>query len=243
MPHFPFKYSDPTPEIWGAVHFPQMDVKTSEARDAFIADLRTGYFPGYFWGSNPSPIFEVAGASRKNRPELFEIHRRQEHGSIAGELLKLVFAIAGTDETRASWNAAIDLLRSEVDFSVTTIRSSKERFASVAHFWCAWSLRGRHFHNDPALSYTAEDDLSVFICEAMTVLNWATNFVLCNSDGMPRAKAKSLLRKDLDFWTPDPRWNPIRPGPRWPRFGGVSAPTLTEKQQLFLGTLPVNVGD
>ncbi|MDR3527395.1 MAG: hypothetical protein P4L57_08940 [Rhizomicrobium sp.] len=229
MPYFEFKYGDPVPEIWAAMHFPEAGEETAQKRAAYTAYIRAHYFPDYFGLSQPEPVYEVLKASLQNRPEKSELTNRRWQGATAGEVLKMVFAVAHDAPSRASWTRAVSLMATHLKESESTIWTAKRRFAPVLHLWAAWSLRGSQFYRDEAKDYSYADDLSMFLCEAMALLQWAHQSVLKADSGQTRQKAKPLIARSDPVWTPPPSWAPPTPRPNWPRDGRLQQATLPKE--------------
>ena len=142
---------------------------------------------------------------------------------IAGEHLKVIFAVAQDDPKFASWSKATRIVGQQIQKSRTYLYDVRGRFSSVIHLWAAWTLRDQKNHADLSRDYSALDDVYVFIAEAMALLQWGTSFKL------DRDKAEPVLNRDkIDFWVPPPSWDPPVPKPGWPRDGRVQAVHLPD---------------
>ena len=214
--------------------FPDNEAK----RRAHIANIWQNIYPIYEkTAAGPQvprsvllSVMEAAAAVRIERSELAD---RWCKGLIAGELLKVLFAIAQTEPKRASWKAATRLVRHATMKSEAYLYEARRQFLSVIHLWAALILRGKFCHADAYLGYDAADDLHVFIAEAMALLQWGTQFTLDREKATP-----TLDRGRVDFWIPPPGWIPPTPAPGWPRDGRVPAVMLEPHWVRRIGSEP-----
>jgi hypothetical protein len=215
MPYLNLARGEPWAETWGVMLFPDDEA----ARRRFIAMLWSGFYPKYEECGLGEPLprsvlFSVmkAAATMVIAPD--EIADRRYKGLVAGEQLKVVFALAQTEPKRASWTAATRLVERQTKKSRAYLYNARSTFLPVIHLWAAFILRDQRCHADGARGYREIDDLYMFISEAMALLQWSTNFRL------PRKKAEPTMnRQTVDFWTAPPEWSPPVPRPEWPRDG------------------------
>ena len=218
MPILNLAAVEPFSETWSAMIFP----RDSGKRRAYVARVRRGFYPrAYDGGLRPLSEEELVGWMKDENAtpvDCGEIDDRRKKGLLAGDLLKVLFAIAADDPKRATWNTAARLLEHVTGASRALIYQARRDFLPAIHLWAAWQLRDRQIHSDASAAYSAADDVEVFLAEAMAMLQWATTF------SPERAKARTVLRRDeCDFWTPPPQWNPPIAAANWPRDGRLGA--------------------
>jgi hypothetical protein len=233
LPYLNLNRGEPWAETLGVMLFPDDEGK----RRAYIASLWAGFYPIYEETNAGEPLprsvlLSVMKASAAVPIEQAELKARRYEGMIAGELFKVLAAIAGSDPRRASWNAASRLVEWGSGQSRALLYQARSRFSSVIHLWAAFILRDQRCHADAARGFTARDDLNVFIAEAMALLQWGTSFRL------DRKQAEPVLGRQGDFWIPPPDWEPPTAQPGWPRDGSVAAMTLSPTWLRRIGGKP-----
>ena len=204
MPYLNLTGGEPWAETWGVMLFPDDEAK----RRAFIAGLWLGFCPIYerAGAGEPMPrsvLISVMEAAAATAVEREEISDRRYKGLAAGDLLKVLLAIAQTEPKLASWNAAARLLQWQTRKSRAYLYETRRVFLPVIHLWAAYILRDQRLHADESREYRAIDDVQIFIAEAMALLQWGTRFKLGRKKAEP-----TLNRQKVDFWTPPPDWSP-----------------------------------
>ena len=225
MPYLNLARGEPWAETWGVMHFPDNEAE----RQTFIARLWSGFYPIYerMEAAEPIPrsvLVSVMEAAVAIPLQCNAVADRRHKGLIAGEQLKVLFAIAQTEPKSASWNTAARLVEWKTGISRSYLYEARSEFQSVVHLWAAFILRDRRFYGDVSRDYSAIDDLHTFIAEAMALLQWGMHFKL------PRKKAAPSLHHQIaEFWTPPPDWSPPMPRPNWPRDGRLQGFSLEKE--------------
>jgi hypothetical protein len=225
MPYLNLTSGEPWAETWGVMHFPDDETK----RRGYIARLWAGFYPEYEAAGVGEPLprpvlLSVMKGAAAASIEISEVKHCRKQALFAGEWLKVLMAVAETHPQHASWNMTERLVERHAKTTRSALYEARRKFFPVIHLWTAFMLRDQRWHDDPSCSYTALDDLNVFITEAMALLQWGTSFKL------RRAKAEPVLnRNKVDFWIPPPSWIPPVARPEWPRDGRVRAFQLPKK--------------
>jgi hypothetical protein len=235
MPYLNLVSGELWAETWGVMHFPDDEKK----RRGYIARLWAGFYPEYEAAGVGEPLprpvlLSVMKEAAAAPVETSEVRRRRKQALLAGEWLKVLIAVAETHPQHASWRMTERLVERQAKATRSGLYEARRKFFPVIHLWTAFILRGQRWHDNPSCSYTALDDLNVFITEAMAVLQRGTSFKL------RRAKAEPVLnRNKVDFWTPPPNWTPPIARPEWPRDGRVRTFCLPEKWAARVGKAPL----
>jgi len=153
-----------------------------------------------------------------------DINRRLLGGLAAGELLKAVYALAGTAPALASLENAIRLYEISAGRSPgcrTTLLAAKRQFESVAHLWCAWVIRDGNFGSSPKAQYDGWDDFQCLITESEILRDFGQFF------RRPVANSKPFLPAEL--WSVPQEWLPPIRRPDWPNTGMVPRLSIPDK--------------
>jgi hypothetical protein len=147
-----------------------------------------------------------------------EIETQKLHGTRAGEVVKILWALICSRPGIASWDFAIwvveDAWAGEGHKSGrSTFRADLSEMRPVLHLWGALALRDYQLLADPSVGYDGLDDLTVFMSDAM-----ALRLQLCQwRDG--RNQPDTLLA--VDAFGPWIGWQPHEPRPGWPDTGQI----------------------
>jgi len=236
VPYLNIRTDEPAVEIWAVILFPDDERR----RQAYVARLWERFYPVYEEAKLGEPVGRsvllsiMRTAAAVDSIAKAEIGTRYWEGMLAGEQLKVLSAIAQSQPSRASWNAASKLVAGQTGSSRAVLYRARGKFLPVVHLWAAYILRGQQFAGDAARGYTALDDIGVFVTEAMALLQWGTSFKLDRKGAGP-----ILDRGTVDFWVPPPDWSPPAFKAGWPRDGRLGVPTLPEVWLRRVGTKPM----
>jgi hypothetical protein len=230
MPYLDLSGLNPAAEVWAAMLFP----KDEPRRRAYAAKVWNHSIAGItdeLRAEIPQDTLIAQMAARDaDAISQDEIRERWRRGLIAGEILKLIFAIAGTDPNKASSNQAVTFVTWNGQFSRAYAYAALRDFRPVIHLWAAWVLRGSMWHADPDRGYQPIDDVNVFLAEAMALLQWAEQFAL------PRSKAEPFMIRDKHHpWSVPPEWEPPTATSQWPCDGRLRQPALPAQWAARIG--------
>jgi hypothetical protein len=233
MPYLDLTGLNPAAEVWAAMLFPE-DEPRRRAYAAKVWNHAVAGITDELGAEIPRDTLIAQMAAREAEAiSRGDIGERCQRGLIAGEILKLIFAIAGTHPRNASSNQAVTLMTWNGRFSRAHAYDALHKFRSVVHLWAAWVLRGSMWHADPDRGYQPTDDVNVFLAEAMALLQWAEQFAL------PRSKAEPFMVRDKhNPWTVPPEWEPPTPMSQWPRDGRLMQATLPPTWVNRIGKVP-----
>jgi hypothetical protein len=101
-----------------------------------------------------------------------EIETQKLHGTRAGEVVKILWALICSRPEMASWDSAIwvveDAWAGEGHKSGrSTFRADLSEMRPLLHLWGALALRDYQLLADPSVGYDGLDDLGAFMSEAM----------------------------------------------------------------------------
>lgn len=162
-----------------------------------------------------------------------DVDLRLRMGFAVGNLLKVAFAIWGTDKRLVSWRNAQKIVANETGNSeskagMKSLEAWRLRFMPVAHLWGAFELRGRIIVPPGITDFDGNLEFLYFLAEAECLRAWGQSFVA------PRAKAVPLLPKRM--WRTPIDWVAPRPnfeGPG-PAKGIIPATELFPEQAALL---------
>lgn len=169
-------------------------------------------------------------------PCMHDVDLRLRMGFAVGTLLKVAFAIWGTDERLVSWRNAQKIVANETGNScwkagIKSLEAWRLKLMAVAHLWCAFALRGGRIVPPGVTDFDGDLEFRYFLAEAECLRAWGQSFVA------PRKKAVPLLpermwRTPVDWETPQPNFE--GPGP----VRGVIQATELLPEQAALLNLP-----
>lgn len=162
-----------------------------------------------------------------------DVDLRLRMGLAVGTLLKVAFAIWGTDKRLVSWRNAQKIVANETGNSrwragVKSLEAWRLKFMVVAHLWCAFVLRGGRIVPSGVTDFDGDLEFRYFLAEAECLRAWGQSFVV------PREKAVPLLPERM--WRTPVDWEPPRPdfeGPG-PARGIIQATELFPEQAALL---------
>lgn len=154
-------------------------------------------------------------------------------GTATGQMFKILFALANTDETLASWENAVRITEKtaashRVSGSRSALWAARSRFLSVAHLWGAWCIREGKFEPRPEVGYDGYADFQSFLTEAEILRHWGQSW------RPGRAKAEPPLPAEV--WRVPDDWTPPERREDWPPTGMI--PNLTVPTDLLADLRP-----
>jgi hypothetical protein len=225
---FPVYRGDVCGSLLGAMLFPSDPTKA----DTYSAQLLTkGPLQDYlraghtFSLTREISLLDALGQAISSK----QIETQKLHGSRAGEVVKILWALICSRPDIASWDSAIWLVEDAWageghKAGRATFRADLTELRAVLHLWGAFALRDRQFLADPSVGYDRLDDLTAFMSEAM-----ALRQQLCQwRDG--RNKPDTLLAGDA--FGPWIGWQPHEPRPGWPETGRIYPISLPPSVQV-----------
>jgi hypothetical protein len=157
--------------------------------------------------------------------ELGDVDARMRRGLLIGGCHKMLYALAHTDESRASWGNAMQLVmrsgpRGE-PISRSLLQDARTEFGAVAHLWAALVIRDVPFQSNPSVGYEAGHDLHSFLAETELFLRWGRKW------RPQRANAEPVFSGEA--WRVPEGWRPLERQPGWPPTGKLPILTLDEE--------------
>jgi hypothetical protein len=154
---------------------------------------------------------------------LDDLQKRNQAGLLVGDTFKILFALAKTDPSLASWNNAARIVEKTVlGASRTAVFNARSDFISVAHLWGALSIREGRFTPHPDVGYSGYDDFQSFLAEAEVLRAFGQEWL------PPRAKSKPIL--PADAWRVPDEWKPPLPKTGWPMIGAIRLSEVLPEQ-------------
>jgi hypothetical protein len=164
--------------------------------------------------------------ARNVGPSVDEIEKRCQTGAEVARLVEYLWALVCTNPAEASWEAAIkiaidDASRRNERGTRALFRGHLQRYGRVLHLWGAWWMRGANFQSDPDCSYSAYDDCTAFMEEAMALRQELQRW---NDSRQSRSPTGYLSG---EFFGPWVGCEPFQWRPDWPDTGRICHCTLS----------------
>lgn len=219
MPYLPLDHPEPLAAILGVMHYPGTDdASRAKARALAAKFLLAQPLRELLESGGELPQETLTEIALDSGIPIEDWRERHFAGTATGEILKVYFALHGTDPRLASWANAqrIAELTSrdhKTPGSQATLYQLRVPMMTVAHLWAAWSLREGRWTTVPEAGYEGWHDVQSFIAEAEALRVWGQTW--CPD----REKAEPPIPPDA--WETPRDWAPLRRQPGWPRTGGV----------------------
>jgi hypothetical protein len=224
MPILPLDHPEPFFATLGVMLYPAPD--EAEKARAFASQVLAKAFRR-FQEDGGDPPFEILGPIYLDAGEpLDDLQERWWGGRAAGEVFKVLFALANTDPPLASWKHAIQIVeettkRNKIKGGRTKLLQAKDRFLSVAHLWAARSIREGKCFQKPEAGYYYSTDFQMFLAEAEFLRHWGQTW--------RQARATSDPPLTDHVWRVPHGWEPPPRQSGWPKTGMIPCLTLPKE--------------
>jgi len=230
MPTLPLDHPEPLAATLGVMLYPGEDENGQRRARAFAAQFLAEPLRLFHDAGHSLTYEELARIASDSGTPLDDLEERLRDGWSTGETVKMLFALAHTDLSLASWGNATKLVetiaaRHRVRGSRTSFYDARRRYGSVAHLWGAFSIRERRFQSHPEVGYEGWHDFQFFLAESEVLHRWGRSW------RPDRANSEPPLPEEA--WHVPEGWTPPEAQPGWPRTGGI--PGLTVPDDLLAG--------
>jgi hypothetical protein len=225
MPILPLDHPEPFAAVLGVMLYPGADDSDRQRAAAFASHYLAHPIRQFHEAGGTMAQSDLMRIVAEGGGRLDDLDRRWWEATATGELFKILFALANTDPSLASWDNAIRLAevtiaRHRVTGSRSALWKMRSRFLSVAHLWAVWCLREGRFTPRPEVGYEAWHDFQSFLAEAEILRHWGQSF------RQPRAKAQPPLPAEV--WQVPGDWAPPERQPSWPPTGKIATLTVSD---------------
>lgn len=229
MPVLPLDFPDPFAATLGVMLYPGVDSKSRDRARSFASNLLgAGPLAEYFAAGGDLLKDALKQIALGGGGEVDDRSKRWNEAAFSvGVPLKVLFALAHTEEKLVSWeNAMLIVERTNPGPEYATSRASLTRFRreflTVAHLWGAYALRDWQFIQDLSVGYTYADDFQSFLAEAEALRCWG--------QGYTPGRAKSCPILPAEMWTTPADWASPERREGWPDTGRIRAVELAAEQ-------------
>lgn len=227
----PLHHPEPFAATLGVMLYPDTSDTELRKRHAFTTQflaepIRRARADGYH-----PPYETIAMVAESCGEQLDDLETRIREGVWVGDLVKALYALSCSHQPLASWNNAANILERAAGCSSgsrTGFMAAKKRFLTVAHLWCAWSIRDGKFKEILEVEYRYADDFQYFLAESEVIRDWGQTWKPA------RANAESPLSGEV-YAIPE-GWCEPEPQKGWPPVG--IAPYLELPADLLEGLKP-----
>ncbi len=225
MPFLPLDHPEPFAATLGVMLYPGPDADSRRRARAFAAQFLAEPLRLFHEAGHRLAYEDLARITCDAGTPLDDIEERWWDGISTGETFKVLFALAHTDPTLASWGNATKVVevvtaRHRVSGSRSSLYDARSRYGSVAHLWAALCIRERRFQSDPDVGYDGWHDFQSFLAEAEILRRWGRSW------RPDRAKSEPPLPEE--GWCVPRGWEPPERRSGWPRTGAIPALTIPD---------------
>ena len=223
MPILPLDHPEPFAAVLGVMLYPGTDESEQCLARAFAAHYLAAPIRQYFAQGGTLARDDLLRIATDSGARLGNLELRWWQALATGEMFKVLFALAHTNEKLASWQNATRVAErmaatAKVAGSRSPFYEARRRYLSVAHLWAALCIRERRFSDIPEVGYDGWADFQSFLAEAEILRHWGQTW------RPPRAKSEPPL--PIIVWQVPADWSPPERQPGWPDTGRVSALTI-----------------
>jgi hypothetical protein len=190
MPNLPLDHPEPFAATLGVMHYPGTDEKSSSRARAYASQYLAEPLKRFHNAGHILPYDALARIAMDSGEPLDNVERQFQAGLVMGDMLWIFFTLAATHQSLASWNNAVKFAEVEaVKFGVSGARTAlwdvKRRFQTVAHLWCAWSIRDGQFSADPNVEDAGFHEFLIFLIDAEYFRRWGQTWQPSRSKSRP----------------------------------------------------------
>jgi hypothetical protein len=209
MPNLPLDYPEPFAATLGVMHYPGVDQESSSRARAYASQHLAEPVRRFHNAGHRLHYEALARIAMDSGEHLDNVERQFQAGLVMGDMLWIFFTLAHTHGSIATWNNTIRFAElAAPKFGVSGTRSAlwdvKRRFQTVAHLWCAWSVRNGEFSADPEIEYAGLQEFLCFLIDAEYFRRWGQTWQASRSRSKPplpedvwQVSKDSLPRIDL----------------------------------------------
>lgn len=219
----PLDHPEPFAATLGVMLYPGQDDDSEKEARAYAAQYLAEPLRSFHEDGHRLAYEDLTRIASDSGWPLDDIKQRWWDGLSTGETFKVLFALAHTDPTLASWGNATKVVKaiakkSKVHGSRSSLYDARSRYASVAHLWGAFCIREREFKPYPETGYDYLDDFQYFLAEAEILRWWG------QSSRPDRDKAEPRLPEET--WCVPEGWKPPERQDGWPPTGRIHVLTI-----------------